>query len=92
VWDSLAFTEKPATQNVIWNPSNPTIILTAPIVNRPENTKVVYEWRKGKTSFGVGKVVDGQLNRGRNVFTVRAIDQEIQGAHPVEIEVVVNCE
>jgi PKD repeat protein len=92
VWDSLAFTERPAQQTMIWNPSNPTVILTAPAVNRPENTGVVYEWRKGKTVFGVGKVVEGQLNRGKNVFTLRAMDQEMQGAHPVEIDIVVYCE
>ncbi|MFZ4621432.1 MAG: PKD domain-containing protein [Bacteroidota bacterium] len=92
VWDSLTFTERPEPLTLIWNPSNPTIILNAPKVNRPDNSKVTYEWRKGKNSFGVGKVAEGLLNRGRNVFTVRAIDQEIQGAHPVEIDVIVNCE
>ena len=91
-WDSLRFSEKPETQNIIWNPSNPTVILHAPNVNRPDNANIIYEWRKGKDSFGVGKVVDGLLNKGKNVFTVRAIDQDIQGAHPVEIDVVVNCE
>lgn len=92
VWDSLAFSEKPAAMKMIWNPSNPTIILTAPMVNRPDNAKVIYEWRKGKAAFGVGKVVDVLLNKGKNVFTVRAIDQEIMGAHPVEIDIVVICE
>jgi PKD repeat protein len=92
VWDSLLFTERPEPISIIWNPSNPTIILNAPSVNRPGTAKVSYEWRKGKNAFGVGKVAEGQLNRGRNVFTVRAIDQEIQGAHPVEIDVIVNCE
>lgn len=92
VWDSLRFTEKSAAQTIVWNPSNPTIILTSPAVNRPENAKVVYEWRKGKTPIGVGKVVEGTLNRGRNIFTLRAIDQEMQGAHSTEIEIVVNCE
>ncbi|MEI7906064.1 MAG: hypothetical protein WCI84_01770 [Bacteroidota bacterium] len=92
VWDSLAFSERPAAINIIWNPSNPTVILTAPKVNRPDDAKVIYEWRKGKNTFGVGKVVDALLNKGKNVFTVRAIDQEIQGAHPVEIDIVVICE
>lgn len=91
-WDSLAYTERPEPKSIIWNPSNPTIILSAPPVNRPENATVVYEWRKGKTVFGVGKVAEGMLNRGRNVFTVRAMDQEMQGAHPVEIEIIVNCD
>ena len=92
VWDSLTFTEKPEQQIIVWNPSNPSIILSAPAVNRPENATVVYEWRKGKTSFGVGKVVEGMLNRGKNIFMVRAIDQEILGAHPAEIEIIVDCE
>ncbi len=92
VWDSLAFTERPSAQTIDWNPSNPTIILKAPAVNRPADAKVNYEWRKGKSAFGVGKVAEGTLNRGKNVFTVRAVDQEIQGAHPVEIDVIVNCE
>ncbi len=92
VFDSLKFTEKPAAQNIIWNPSNPTIILASPNVNRAENAKVVYEWRKGKNSFGVGKVVEGLLNRGKNIFTLRAIDQEMQGAHYAEVEIVIFCE
>lgn len=92
VWDSLTFTQRPEVQNIVWNPSNPTIILTAPPVNRPADTKVVYEWRKGNQLFGVGKVVEGQLVRGRNVFVVKALDQEMQGAHPREIEIVVMCD
>jgi hypothetical protein len=92
VWDSLEFTDKPSAQTIIWNPSNPSIILTAPKVNRPENSKIGYEWRKGKEIFGVGTVVEGKLNRGKNIFTLRAIDQDIQGAHSVEIEVLVFCE
>ncbi len=92
VFDSLIFTEKPAVQNIIWNPSNPTIILSSPNVNRSENAKIVYEWRKGKSLFGVGKVVECLLNRGKNVFIARAIDQEMQGAHYAEVEVVIFCE
>lgn len=92
VWDSLKFTETAAVQTIAWNPSNPTIVLTAPPVNRPANAKVTYEWRKGKTTVGVGKVIEGLLNRGRNIFTLRAIDQEIQGAHPSETDFVIICE
>ncbi|NUN68335.1 MAG: PKD domain-containing protein [Bacteroidetes bacterium] len=92
VWDSLDFTERPAPQTIIWNPSNPSIILTAPGVNRPKEANVLYEWRKGNQVFGVGKVAEGRLVRGRNVFTVRAMDQEMQGAHPRDIEIVVICE
>jgi hypothetical protein len=92
MFDSLLFTEKPAPQNIVWNPSNPTIILASPNVNRAENAKIVYEWRKGKMSFGVGKVVEGLLNRGKNVFTVRAIDQEMQGAHYAETDIIIFCE
>ncbi len=92
VWDSLKFTERPETQSIAWNPSNPSIILTAPTVNRPDNAKVQYEWRKGKSVIGVGKVIGAQLNIGRNLFTVRAIDQEIQGAHAIEVDVVINCQ
>ncbi len=92
VWDSLRFTERPAPKSIVWNPSNPTIILTAPPVNRPENVNVSFEWRKGNTVVGVGTVAEGTLQRGRNIFTLRAMDQNIRGAHPAEIELIILCE
>lgn len=91
-WDSLRFAEKLEPQPLTWNPSNPKIILSAPAVNRPETMRVQYEWRKGKTQIGIGKVIEAPLNAGRNVFTVRAIDQDIIGGNAVETEFIVLCE
>ena len=91
VWPLLVFVHPPEEKVIPWNPSNPTVVLTAPDLNRPETRKVSYEWRKGQTLIGHGKVIAAPLNAGRNVFTVRAIDQDMVGAQPVELQIVVNC-
>jgi len=92
VWPLLKFDNPPSEKVITWNPSNPTIILTAPEVNRPETRKVTYEWRKGQTLIGYGKLIGAPLNAGRNVFLLRAIDQDMVGARPAEIEIVITCE
>jgi len=92
VWPLLEFINPPAAKVIPWNPSNPSIILTAPDVNRPEARKVTYEWRKGQTLIGYGKVIEAPLTAGKNVFLLRAIDQDMVGARLVEVEIVVNCE
>jgi PKD repeat protein len=92
VWNALKFEHTPEPQTLVWNPSNPSAVLTASDVNRPESRKVKYEWRKGNTLIGYGKVVAVPLSKGVNTFTVKATDQDVVGASPVEISVVVNCE
>jgi large repetitive protein len=92
VWPLLEFANPPALKVITWNPSNPSIILTAPDVNRPEAHKVTYEWRKGQTLIGYGKVIGAPLNAGKNVFLLRAIDQDMIGARSSEVEIVVECE
>ncbi len=92
VWPLLEFVNPPKAKTVQWNPSNPSIILTAPNLNRPEARKIIYEWRKGKSVIGYGKIIECPLNIGKNVFTVLAIDQDMFGARPAEIEIIVNCE
>jgi PKD repeat protein len=92
VWPLLAFVNPPEEKVIPWNPSNPSIVLTAPDLNRPETRNVSYEWRKGQTLVGHGKVISAPLNAGRNVFTVRAIDQDMVGARPVELQIVITCE
>ncbi|MDE3056776.1 MAG: PKD domain-containing protein [Bacteroidota bacterium] len=91
VWDSLKFTGQLSEKTITWNPSNPSLILSAPLVNRPEARNVLYEWRKGAQAIGVGKIIEAPLTKGRNVFTVKAIDQDMQGAVPIEQSIVVNC-
>jgi large repetitive protein len=92
VWPVLEFVNPPAAKTIPWNPSNPSIILTAPNVNRPEERMVTYEWRKGRSLIGYGKVIEAPLNAGKNVFLLRVIDQDMIGARPGEVEIVVNCE
>jgi hypothetical protein len=92
VWPLLKFATTPEPITITWNPSNPSIVLTAPDVNRPESRKVQYEWRKGQTLIGHGKVIEARLNAGRNIFTIRAIDQDIFGMRQAEVEIVVICE
>jgi PKD repeat protein len=91
-WPELKFLNPPESRTAIWNPSNPSLVLTAPEVNRPETRKVSYEWRKGQTLIGYGKVIEAPLTAGKNIFTLKAMDQDMVGARPTEIHVIVNCE
>jgi PKD repeat protein len=92
IFDSLRFTVVPELKTIEWNPSNPTIVLTAPPVNRAQNTSLTYEWRKGTASIGVGTMIEAKVNKGENFFTLRARDQDVEGAHWTEIKIVVMCE
>ena len=92
VWPALEFTSKPESQVLIWNPSNPATVVTTPDVNRPENRNVRFEWKKGSTIIGYGKVVAVPLVKGENRFTVAALDQDMVGARPVSMEIVVLCQ
>jgi hypothetical protein len=91
VWPPLVFENPPGERTIPWNPSNPSVVLTAPGVNRPDVRKVSYEWRKGETLIGHGKVIAAPLNAGGNIFNVRVIDQDMVGAQPVVLQIVVNC-
>ena len=92
VWDSLRYETKPEPIVMTWNPSNPTIPLSAPRVNRPADRNVQFVWKKGSVTIGVGKLVEAPLVKGKNVFTCQALDQEMEGAHMVEMEMFVICE
>ncbi|HUI28694.1 MAG TPA: PKD domain-containing protein [Candidatus Acidoferrales bacterium] len=92
VWPSLEFKNVPAPVNTEWNPSNPTKVLNAPDVNRPDSRNVRYEWRKGGVVVGYGKIVSVPLTKGENVFSVTATDQDMVGARPVTVNVVVACQ
>ena len=91
VWPRLEFVEPPGEKTISWNPSNPSVVLMAPELNRPEMRKVSYEWRKGQMLIGHGKVIAAPLNAGRNIFTLRVIDQDMVGAQPIELQIVINC-
>jgi HAMP domain-containing protein len=86
---SIKFVNPPEPKTIQWHPS---IILTAPGVNRPETSNVSYEWRKGQALIGNGNVIEAPLNAGRNVFLLRAIDQDHDREQPAEVEIVINCE
>ena len=92
VWPELKFLSVPEPKTIVWNPSNPSLVLSTPEVNRPETRKVSYEWRKGGTLIGFGKVIEAPLGKGMNKITVKAMDQDMVGARPVEIQMIVNCE
>ncbi|HVN47396.1 MAG TPA: PKD domain-containing protein [Bacteroidota bacterium] len=91
-WQPLEFVSKVEPQKIPWHPANPTTVLTAPNVNRPDTRKVKFEWRSGSTLIGSGKVVEVPLKAGKNIFTVQAIDQDMLGARSASMEIVVNCE
>jgi len=91
VWPALEFKNVPLPANVEWNPSNPTMVLNAPDVNRPDNRNVRYEWMRGNVTVGYGKIVSVSLTKGENVFSVTAIDLDMVGARPATVNVVVVC-
>lgn len=91
-WPSLEFKNVPAPATVEWNPSNPTMVLNAPDVNRPDTRNVRYEWKKGDVVVGYGKVVSVLLTKGQNTFSVTATDQDMVGTHPTAVEIVVMCQ
>ena len=86
---SIKFVNPPEPKTIQWHPS---IILTAPGVNRPETSNLSYEWRKGQALIGNGNVIEAPLNAGRNVFLLRAVDLDNNHAQPAEVEIVINCE
>jgi HAMP domain-containing protein len=85
----IEFLNPPEPKTIQWHPS---IILTAPEVNRSESYNVSYEWRKGPTLIGYGKTIEAPLNAGKNVYLLKALDQDDVGVQPAEVEIVINCE
>jgi len=92
VWESLKFLEQSAPLKLIWNPANPTTMLTAPKVNRPDEWKVIYKWTKGKQVLGFGKTLEVPLRKGENVFTVEAIEEGVEGSTAITTEITVTTE
>ncbi len=91
-WPALEFKNVPVPAIVEWNPSNPAMVLNAPDVNRPETRSVRYEWKKGDIVVGYGKMVSAPLTKGQNTFSVTATDQDMVGARPAAVEIVVMCQ
>jgi hypothetical protein len=92
VWESLKFLEQSAPLKLIWNPANPTTMLTAPKVNRPDEWKVIYKWTKGKQVLGFGKTLEVPLRKGENVFTVEASEEGVEGSTAITTEITVTTE
>lgn len=92
VLDSLRFTETPEPLTVEWNPSNPTMVLTAPPLNRAADAPVTLEWYRGTTLIAVGTVAEVRLANGANTFTLRARDQNAEGAHWTSVTLTIRCE
>lgn len=89
VWESLKFVEQPTPITLVWNPANPTTILTAPKVNRPDSNKVIYKWTKDKALLGFGKSLEVPLRKGENVFTVEASEEGVEGSTPTSTTITV---
>lgn len=92
VWQPLEFSEKPAPITLTWNPANPTLILTAPDMNRPVERKPQYRWKRGSKILGYGQTQEVRLYKGRNTFTVEAYEPDVQGSKNATIEMVVITE
>ncbi|MFQ3597309.1 MAG: PKD domain-containing protein [Chloroherpetonaceae bacterium] len=92
VWESLKFIEQPKPITLVWNPANPTLILSAPKVNRPDSNKVIYKWTKGKQVLGFGNRLEVLLQKGKNVFTIEASEDGVEGSTPTRTEITVITE
>ncbi|MCS6988046.1 MAG: PKD domain-containing protein [Chloroherpetonaceae bacterium] len=92
VWEALKFVENPKPISLVWNPANPTTILAAPPVNRPDERKVIYAWSQGKRVLGYGRTLEVPLRKGENVFVVEASEEGVEGATPVSTQIVVKTE
>lgn len=89
VWESLKFVEQPKPITRVWNPANPTVILSAPKVNRPDSNKVINKWSKGKQVLGFGNRLEVLLRKGKNVFTVEASEEGVEGSLPISTNITV---
>lgn len=92
VWEALKFVETPKPISLVWNPANPTTILVAPPVNRPDERKTLYKWTQGKRVLGYGKTLEVPLRKGENLFVVEASEDDVEGSTPVSTTIVVKTE
>ncbi len=89
VWESLKFVEQPKPITLVWNPANPTVILSAPKVNRPDSSKVIYKWSQGKRVLGFGNRLEVPLRKGENAFVVEASEEGVEGSTPISATITV---
>lgn len=92
VWEALKFTELPKPLVLVWNPANPTVILSAPPVNRPDERKVIYKWMQGKRVLGYGKTLEVPVRKGENLFVVEASEEGVAGSKAISTTLVVRTE
>lgn len=72
-----------------WNPSSPFADVAAPALNRSSEDPLVWTWRQGNTTVGVGPSAQLRLVRGENRFELLAEDQNVVGSKPVRIPIVI---
>lgn len=92
VWEKLRFTETPKPMTLVWNPANPTIILSAPPVNRPASKKPLFRWKRGGKLLGYGETQEVTLYKGTNTFTVEAYEPDVKGSKTASVKIVVKTE
>ncbi|ACF13992.1 PKD domain containing protein [Chloroherpeton thalassium ATCC 35110] len=92
VWEPLRFTETPAPMVLVWNPANPTVILSVPGVNRPASKMPLFRWKRGAMVLGYGETQEVPLYKGTNTFTVEAYEPDVAGSKTVSVEIVVKTQ
>ncbi len=92
IWESLKFIEQPKPITLVWNPANPTVIVSAPKVNRPDSNKMIYKWSKGKQVLGFGKTLEVPLRKGENVFTLEVREEGVEGSIAITTDLIVTTE
>jgi PKD repeat protein len=89
VWESLKFVEQPKAITLVWNPANPTVIISAPKVNRPDSNKVIYKWTSGTKVLGFGNQLEVRVRKGETVFTLEASEESVEGSTPISTEITI---
>lgn len=91
VLDPLRFLSQPAPVDLVWNPANPSVVQTAPSLNRNDLTAVTVNWTVNGQPLGAGLTKTLPLKKGINRVTVTAGEATVPGSQPVTVAWEVHC-
>ena len=92
IWEPVKFIETREPLTIVWNPSNPSVLVNVPSINRTANHPVSYQWLKNGKVVADGKIAEVPLTKGKNEFVVRVTDKLVTGSVVAETVLVVECE
>ncbi|MCA0445458.1 MAG: PKD domain-containing protein [Bacteroidetes bacterium] len=92
VFEPIRFVKTHPAVNIIWNPGNPSISLSAPALNRTDLKTTEIRWSNGTSELGKGTELTVPLKKGVNRFILKARDLDIPGSPAGETVIEVTCE